>query len=308
MLVHFGVDNLAVEWTASTSCIGTFDGVHRGHQHVLNRAVELARSHEQPSVVVTFDRHPLAVLAPDRCPPAIGTLEQNVIALRQLGLSACVIMPFDRALATESAESFFQRVLLEGIRAERVVVGHDFAFGFKRQGDHEFLKSRIETHVVNEFKQSGTRVSSTEIRASVAEGDVENAQRLLGRPFSLAGVVVAGQKLGRTIGFPTINLARSMKTVVPKDGVYACRCFSSKGQFEAAASIGIRPTVGGTHRTIEAYLLDYPGDSLYGERVEIQFLHRLRDELKFDSLPLLVSQMNADVELARKLISENSQN
>lgn len=303
MLVHFGIDNLVAEWTSSTVCIGTFDGVHLGHRSLLTHAVLHAREHEEPSIVLTFDRHPAAVLKPDSCPPAIGTLEQNVIRLRESGMSGCVIMPFDVELSQWSAERFFEEVIVRALKGRRVVVGHDFAFGHQRRGTHAFLQDRIETHVVEPFLVDGKRVSSSHVRALVSDGRVDEVGGFLGRCFSLVGVVVQGQKLGRTLGYPTLNLARSMETVVPADGVYACRCVTPLGEYGAAVSIGMRPAVDGKHRTIEAYLLDYPGESLYGARVELTFVRRLRGEWDFPSLDALVEQIGRDVEATRETLS-----
>ncbi len=304
MIVHFGIDNLAAEWNSATLCVGTFDGVHRGHRAVVSEAVALARQHSEPCVIVTFDRHPAAILRPDHCPPALGTLEQNVIALRATGASSCVIMPFDHELSQWSAERFFDEVMVGALRASRVVVGHDFAFGNERVGTPEWLKSRLETNVVAPFQVAGQRVSSSLIREHVLAGRVEEAAGLLGRPFALAGVVVRGHQLGRTLGYPTVNLARTMRTAVPADGVYACRVRVESRWYDAAASIGMRPAVQGTSRTIEAYLLDYPGDTIYGAPIEMSFLRKIREERNFDSLEALIDQMSRDVDLIRQLLSK----
>ena len=239
MLVHFGLENLRAEWQSCTAVIGTFDGVHLGHQAVLRRAVEVARAQEQPAIVVTFDRHPAAVLAPERCPDSLGTLEQNVIALRAQGLSLCLIMPFTADLANWSAEQFFSEVLVKGVRANRVVVGHDFGFGFGREGNAEWLQPRVETHVMPPQEVGGVRISSTEIRRLILSGLVDQVPGLLGRAYRMAGIVVPGQKLGRELGYPTVNVARSMRSIVPLDGVYAGRCRTPQGEFGAAISVGL---------------------------------------------------------------------
>lgn len=306
MIVHFGLDNLRVEWSSATLCIGTFDGVHLGHRAVVHQAVEQARGNREPCIIVTFDRHPAAILRPEKCPEALGTLEQNVIALRALGASACLIMPFNAELSRWSAERFYETVMVQGLRASRIVVGHDFAFGHQRHGTPEWLAERVETHVVPPFTIGGQRVSSSAIRTAVAEGRVEDASALLGRPYGLAGVVVKGQQLGRTLGYPTVNIARTMRTVTPADGVYACRVRLASGVFDAAASIGFRPAVGGTARTVEAFLLDYPGEEVYGQSLEIEFLARIREERNFDSLDALKVQMADDVERIREVCAKKS--
>lgn len=301
MIVHFGVENIVAEWPSSTVVIGTFDGVHLGHRYLVERAVAMARERFQPCVIVTFDRHPLSVLAPDRVPPALGTLEQNVIALRTCGASAGVILAFDAVLSRTSATQFFDQILKQALKADQVVVGHDFAFGHQREGTPEWLSSRVETHVMDQFFVEGQRVSSSLIRDLISDGDVERAAVFLGRPFALAGVVIKGQQLGRTLGFPTVNLARASASVLPPDGVYAGYCKTPLGTFTAGISIGTRPAVQGTHRTIEAYLLDYPGESLYSAPIQMFFCKRLRGEENFPSLEALKEQMALDIQAVRDL-------
>lgn len=299
MLTVVGTDSLQPEWPASTVCIGVFDGVHLGHQELIRRAVADARANERPAVVVTFDRHPAAVLAPDRVPASVATLDQNLEVFESLGASVGLVLPFDERLAATSAQTFLDSVLVGTLRAARLVVGHDFALGHGREGTPEWLAARIPTDVVAPFELDGARVSSTEVRASVARGDVTTSARLLGRPYVLEGVVVPGQRLGRTIGFPTVNLARPGRQSVPADGVYAGFAQTRSGGFRAAIGVGTRPAVGGGPRTVEAHLLDYPGGDLYGTTVRLAFLRWLRGEQAFDGLDGLRSQMALDVEEAR---------
>lgn len=302
MLVHFGVDLIVAEWPESIVCIGTFDGVHRGHQALIQTAVNQARARELPAVIVTFDRHPAAILAPDHKPASLGTLEQNVIAMRELGAGVCVILPFNEELRQTPAEHFLERILQGRLHASALVVGHDFAMGRDRVGTADWLAQRIPTTILSPVEEAGVRISSSAIRDAIAAGRVEEAAGYLGRPYALRGVVMGGQKLGRTLGYPTINLARSTDQAIPADGVYAGRAQTPRGQFRAAISIGMRPAVQGKHRTVEAFLLDYPGDSLYGQAVELSFVARLRDELPFASLEDLVAQMAKDVALTATLM------
>lgn len=299
MLVHFGIENIRAEWPGATVVMGTFDGVHLGHRALIARASEIARAHEEPCVIVTFDRHPASVLAPDRVPLALGTLEQNVIKMRESGASLCVILPFDANLSRTTAQRFFDEILIGALHAKRILVGHDFAFGLNRQGNAEWLRDRLETEVFPPFLVEGQRVSSGLIRTKVAEGSVEDATLLLGRPFALAGVVIPGHKRGRELGYPTANLARGSATVVPAEGVYAGSCRTPFGEFKAAISVGRNETFGEHHKTVEAYLLDYPGESLYGAAIEVRFHQRLRGQVKFDSVEALIAQMSADVEACR---------
>lgn len=302
MLVHFGVETLHAEWKESVVCIGVFDGVHLGHREVIRGAVQMARERECPSIVVTFDRHPAAILAPDRCPAQIATLDQDLQEMEALGVAVVVVLPFDLALSQTSAADFLAGILKGSLRAEHLIIGHDFAFGHDREGTPEWLRERIDTTVVPPFELNGVRVSSSQIRRLVVEGKVSQVSALLGRPFAFEGVVVGGQKLGRTLGYPTLNLVRSANQVLPADGIYAGRCLISMGAYEAAVSIGLRPAVGGGPRTIEAHLLDYPGDSLYGSAVTLELVARIRAELPFENLDSLKSQIERDVVEARRLL------
>jgi riboflavin kinase/FMN adenylyltransferase len=295
MQVHFGFEELRPEWVSAVVCIGTFDGVHIGHQEVIRRAVDVSRGTEQPCVLVTFDRHPAAVLAPSKCPKLVAPLQENLRQFERLGVSATVVLPFNAWLSRMSASTFLEDILRGAVRAERLVVGHDFAMGNGREGNTEWLSARIDTTVVPAYELDGKRVSSSAVRSLVASGKVEQASRLLGRPFVVSGVVVRGDRLGRTLGYPTANLARSFDQVLAADGVYSGLFSCGLGTYRAAVSIGVRPTVAGLDRRIEAYLLDYPGDSLYGMSADVQLLSYLRGQEKFGSLEELKDQMARDV-------------
>jgi riboflavin kinase/FMN adenylyltransferase len=296
MLVHFGVDQLRATWAESTVCIGTFDGVHRGHAALMRSAIDESRTRECPSVGVTFDRHPAATLHPERTPPAIASLGDNLRHMEAEGIAVAVILPFDRALAGTSAASFFEEVLRAKLRAGHVSIGHDFGFGRGREGTADWLRDHIPTRVLEPVLYEGRRVSSSEIRAHILAGEVDLAADLLGRPYGFTAVVVRGQKLGRTLGFPTLNLEHSTPLAMAADGIYAGACRVRGKIYRAATSIGMRPTVNGTSRTVEAYLLDYPGDDVYGDAVHLFLEKRLRGEEKFDSLDALKEQMKFDVE------------
>ncbi len=299
MQVHFGLDGLLADWASSIACIGVFDGVHLGHQAVIREAVSWSESIGSPAVLITFDRHPLAVLAPERCPQAVGTVRANLSEFERLGVSICVVLSFNEELRQTSAEDFLRTCLIEGLRAKGAVVGQDFAFGRGREGTAEWLSSRIDTRVVPPLLLDGARVSSTAIRLAIGEGRVEDAARLLGRPFAFEGIVVEGEKVGRQLGFPTANLARSSDQVVPADGVYAGSCATPFGEFRAAISVGVRPTFDGRSRTIEAHLIDYPGTNLYGKPVVFRLESRLRAQERFDDGERLAEQMKLDAEAAR---------
>jgi riboflavin kinase/FMN adenylyltransferase len=234
MQVHFGVGLLRAEWRKAVACVGTFDGVHLGHQAVIRAAVSQAREKELPCVLVTFDRHPAAILAPSKCPKALAALQENLAAFKALGISTTIVLPFDAELSRMSAERFLREILIGSAKACCIVVGHDFAMGNGREGTTDWLSSRIPTTVKAPFEIDGERVSSSRIRRAVADGRIEEAGKLLGRPFAISGVIVGGQKLGRQLGYPTANIARSFGQVMPAKGIYAGWLSSTIGRFKAA--------------------------------------------------------------------------
>ena len=303
MQVHFGVELLNPEWENAVVCIGTFDGVHLGHQRVVARAVERAKELEVPVIIVTFDRHPAAILNPAKAPKAIASLKMNLEQLQIHGVGLTVVVAFNAWLSRMSAEEFFQSILVEKLKASSVVVGHDFAMGNGREGNTEWLSQRIETIIVPPFEVNNLRVSSSVIREAITTGNLELANSQLGRGFEVQGFVIHGQKLGRTLGFPTANIARSFDQIMPSDGVYASWFFVNGKQFKCAAAIGTRPAVGGTVRTIEAYLLDYPGESLYGQHIRLRLEKYLRPEANFPSIEDLKKQMSKDVESVRLVLA-----
>ena len=295
MQVHFGEELLRAEWSDAVGCLGTFDGVHLGHQRVIGIAVDRAKERGLPCVLITFDRHPAAVLAPEKCPKAIAPLSSNLKQFERLGVSVALILPFTLALSETSAQAFLDNVFIGEAKTRHLVVGHDFAFGKGREGTTAWLQERIDAEVIPPFEIEGHRVSSSAIRSAIGSGDVNSARKWLGRDFSLIGVVGHGQRLGRQLGYPTINLSRSYDGILPFDGIYAGWAETSLGRFRAAISVGLRPTVDGTERTIEAHLLEFPSVEIYGATVELGFSTRLRDEVKFDSLEALKDQIAQDV-------------
>ena len=269
--------------------IGTFDGVHLGHRAVI----------KDMDTVLTFDPHPLAVVAPHAQPKLLQTfgLKRDLIA--GLGIEDLVVIPFNRSFAEHSAEEFVEEVLIKRLDASHVSVGENFRFGKGAKGDAEFLRSRpeFETRVVPLVEVAGETVSSSHIRGLVAAGDVKTAAEFLGGPFLCEGEVVHGDKRGRTLGMPTANLVPDDRIAVPGHGVYAGWAHGHP----AAINVGIRPTFQtGRGLLIEAYLLDFEGD-LYGQTLRIAFLERLRGEKRFESVDELVAQMRRDVDQARQI-------
>jgi riboflavin kinase/FMN adenylyltransferase len=267
--------------------IGTFDGVHIGHQAVIEGA----------DTVLTFEPHPLEVLHPAALPKLITSFGVKRDLIDGLGVSELVVIPFDREFATRSAESFIEDVLISRLGAESVSVGENFRFGAKAKGDPEMLAARAEftTRVVPLVEVDGETVSSTRIRALIAAGDVEAARRCLGAPFMFEGTVVSGDQRGRELGFPTANLVPDDRLAIPGHGVYA----AFANGFPAAVNIGVRPTFeSGRGVLIESYLIDRSED-LYGENLRVAFVARLRGEKRFSSVEDLVAQMEEDVEEAK---------
>jgi riboflavin kinase / FMN adenylyltransferase len=276
--------------------IGTFDGVHLGHREVIAGA----------GTVVTFDPHPQSVVAPGSQPKLLTTLERKAELVAALGVEELVVIPFDGAFAAQEAQEFVDHVLVEKVQATHVSVGENFRFGHKAAGDAQMLADdpRFETRVVPLLEVDGEVVSSSHIRGLVSGGAVHYADELLGAPFAVDGEVQHGDKRGRTLGYPTANLVPRPGYVVPGHGVYACRVALPDGTMApAATNVGVRPQfVTGRGELIEAYLIDWSGD-LYGEKIRVEFLRRLRGERRFESVDALVAQMAADVDEARAIVA-----
>jgi riboflavin kinase / FMN adenylyltransferase len=269
--------------------IGTFDGVHRGHQEVIDGA----------DTVLTFDPHPLEILHPAALPKLIMPFSIKRDVIEGLGVDELVVIPFDRDFAALSAEDFVERVLVERLGAERVSVGENFRFGAKAQGDPKMLAGHpeFETRVVPLVEVDGEAVSSTRIRALVAAGEMEAARRCLGAPFMVEGTVVEGDQRGRTLGFPTANIVPDDRLAIPGHGVYA----AFANGVPAAVNVGVRPTFeSGRGVLIETYLIDREED-LYGTEMRVAFVSRLRGEKRFPGVEELITQMKIDVEDAKQV-------
>lgn len=286
-------------------CIGVFDGVHLGHQAVIGEAVSRAHVAGRPAVVVTFDRHPMAVLAPERKPKQVLPLQENILKIGGLGVDICAVAAFDRDLSTMTAESFFKEYLVAKLGAVEMVVGHDFAFGYQRQGTPQWLSQRVPTHVHPPLELDGSRISSSLVRAAIAEGRLADARRMLGSDYRFVGVVVRGQRLGSDLGVPTANLTPLCDQVLPGAGIYAGRAMCQGKVFNAAVSVGFRPTVAGAGFAIEAHLMDYLGGDLYGRTVALDFVERLRDELTFENVEQMTDQMHMDISDARTVLTRH---
>ncbi|MCS7207235.1 MAG: bifunctional riboflavin kinase/FAD synthetase [Dehalococcoidia bacterium] len=293
----------------SAVSIGVFDGVHLGHQHLLSTLCAEARSRGLHSVVVTFRNHPRLFLNPHHPFPLLTTADERVALLEHQGVEAVLPLTFDAHLARVSAEEFL-RALVEQVRMRLLVAGPDFALGYHRQGTLpvvQALGQRLDFSVVvvSPYLLHGRVVSSSAIRQAILEGQVAEAGRMLGRPFALVGIVRPGAGRGRRLGFPTANLAVDSSMAIPANGIYATWAVWGGRRWPSATSIGVRPTFGGGERTIETYILDFQGD-LYGQRLRLEFVHRLRDEQAFPTVQALVEQMTRDIATVRALLSTPS--
>jgi riboflavin kinase / FMN adenylyltransferase len=289
--------------------LGNFDGVHLGHQAVLRRAVEEGRRREARVVAATFEPHPRAVLAPGEQPKLLTTLELRREVLLSYGADEVWAIRFDRELSRKSPEEFVRDVLVGEIGAEAVVVGENFRFGYRAAGDVGDLERCMrslggDAYAVAVRSEDGKGgISSTRIRELVAGGEVEEAARLLGRPYVLRGEVVVGDRRGRSIGFPTANVLPDPAVVIPARGVYAGFVRVGKDVYAAATNVGVAPTFEGREDRVEAYLLDFEGD-LYGRVVDVSFLRRIRPEEKFSGVEELRAQIARDVEEARRITND----
>jgi len=287
--------------------IGSFDGVHVGHQAILREMTEHAHATGQAAIVITFYPHPSVVLRGRRPSFYLSTPEDRSEQLLALGMDAVVNHPFNQEVASIRAADFVTR-LLELARLRELWCGEDFSLGHKREGTVTFLQAEgarrgFTVHVTAPQLMDGEPVSSTRIRQTLRDGAVDQAARFLGRPFSLPGVVVDGDKRGRGLGYPTANLAVGEELAIPANGVYVCRAHIPSGLYAAVTSIGVRPTFENQENklTVEAFLLDFSGD-LYGQPMRLDFIDRLRPELKFSGSEPLRAQIEQDIEAARYIL------
>lgn len=285
--------------------IGNFDGLHLGHQAMLARLQDVARARSLPSCVLSFEPHPREFFSPEHAPVRLSSLREKAEYLRRIGIDRLHVFRFDRAFSTLSAETFIEQVLGSTLQAHYVLVGDDFHYGARRAGDFTLLKKMggtlgFDVDFLPTVEVAGERVSSTAIRAALAAGELEHAAQLLGRPYSISGRVVHGDKLGRDIGFPTANI-RLRHNPPPLMGIFAVELCGLNGvPLPGVASLGRRPTVKGADAVpvLEVHVFDF-NTEIYGRRVRVDFLHKLRDEEKYPDLDSLVAQIRRDVENAK---------
>jgi riboflavin kinase/FMN adenylyltransferase len=302
-----GLHNLRARHHGCVATIGNFDGVHLGHQAVLGQLAEQAAVMGLPTTVITFEPQPQEYFSHGDVPPRLTRLREKLQALRRFSVDRVLCLAFNRALAEMEPEAFIREVLVTGLGLRYLVVGDDFRFGKGRRGDFAMLQQAGREHGfevvhMHTFSIDGERVSSTRIREALQAGDLSLAAQMLGRPYRMSGRVAHGNRLGRTIGFPTANIFLHRKKT-PVDGVFAVEMFGIEGEpVRGVANVGTRPTVDGTRSLLEVHLFDFSAE-IYGRHVHVDFLHRIREERRFDSFDALKAQIMQDAEQAKEFFT-----
>ena len=284
--------------------IGNFDGVHRGHQAIISGLKVKSGEMGLPLVIITFDPHPEEFFLGSKAPPRLTSCRDRLMAMEQLGVDCAICLRFNARLAETTAEQFIQQCLVDGLKVKYLLVGDDFHFGKGRRGDSAMLREwgareGFRVGSIESCLDSGVRISSTRIRSLLQHGNLEEAERLLGRPYTISGRVVHGDKRGRSWGFPTANLLLSREP--PLRGVFAVDVTGlGEARLAGVANLGRRPTVGGTRLLLETHLLDFDRE-IYGERICVEFLHKIRDERKFETFEELKNQIARDLQQAREI-------
>lgn len=298
-----GLHNLRSRHHGCVATIGNFDGVHLGHQAVIGQLAEKAERLNLPILVILFEPQPLEFFQPDKVPPRLNRFREKIESLRRYSVDRVLVIRFDASFSNMTAEQFIQDVLVAGIGVRYLVIGDDFHFGKKRLGNFAILQQAGQQHgfeVVNvhTFNIEDARVSSTRVRDALKVGDLAAAEKLLGRPYRMSGRVAHGNKLGRQLGIPTANI-HLHRQLSPLMGVYVVEMFGLKGEpLAGVADVGNRPTVGGGRTLLEVHLLDFNAD-IYGQHVSTQFLHKIRDEEKYESIEILKQKIEQDISTAR---------
>ncbi len=287
--------------------IGNFDGMHRGHQKILGKVVEEARGKGQLAAVLTLFPHPLKILRPAEAPALLMTIEQRLAAFEKAGIDAALVLPFNLELSRVRPEEFARRYLVETMRASKVLVGENFRFGHRQEGNVESLEAYgrqwgFEVESVKPLTVDGKVASSSAIREALREGRVEDAQRMLGRPYALSGEIQTGTGQGRKLVVPTLNL-KTEQEMLPKRGVYATETVVCGKSYRSVTNVGVRPTFDGSGTTVETHLLDF-NENLTSGTMEVRFLRRLRDERKFSGAEELREQVLQDIESAKEFQRE----
>jgi len=309
MILITDLGEIDKSFTNSIITLGNFDGLHLGHQELIKKIILRAKETGGLSMVVTFRPHPLKILAPEKCPPLISIYEEKIRLLEKLGIDVLVKIPFTLDFSAMEPRDFVHDILVDLLGAKEIFVGYNYRFGKGRKGNISMLKELGKElgFIVREVEQvslNGEVVSSTRIRQLLINGEVEPAAKLLGRPYALCGIVIKGDGRGRGLGFPTANLA-SRHSIIPSNGVYAVRLFVRDKYYNGIVNIGMRPTFDAKSMAVEAHIFDFDED-IYGEEMTVYFAGKIREERKFGSAEALINQINADINSAKDLLSQQS--
>jgi riboflavin kinase/FMN adenylyltransferase len=307
MNVFNSLDEISDDFRGAVATIGNFDGVHLGHQYIFQKVILHARQEKSRAVVITFEPHPKMVLHPERKPfYLITSLEEKIARIAETGMDGLLLIPFSLEFSHTTAREFVRSILWDRLRISKIYIGHDYTFGRGREGNETSLAVAGEqlgfaVEVVSAFKVGEAVISSTLTRNMILEGRVKEAALYLGRPYNLSGEVISGHRRGRDLGFPTANL-RPDKALIPARGIYAVRLLLEGKARQGVLNIGFNPTFSDNALSVEVHIFDFDED-IYGKRLEVLFIDRIRDEMKFDGPAQLVEQIRRDVETAGKILS-----
>jgi riboflavin kinase / FMN adenylyltransferase len=310
MKVIRSLEKIPPEFRDAFVTIGNFDGVHLGHIPILKKLIEEAHKKKRKAVVITFDPHPKKVLHPDIRPfYMLTSVEEKIKLLENIGIDGLILIPFDLKFSKMTAEAFVSDILWDRLHIRKIFVGHDYSFGKSKAGNKIFLaefgkKLGFEVDIIDAIRLDDETISSTRLRHLILGGDVRRAARLLGRPYNVTGIIVSGKKRGTILGIPTANI-KPEKELIPSQGVYAVICHVEQNRYKGVLNIGFNPTFSDTELSVEVYLLDFSGD-VYGEKVDVLFIERIRDEVKFENSEQLVKQIWKDIDAARIMLKPYS--
>ena len=307
----FGIDRLSRRLVNPVVTLGNFDGLHLGHQKIFERVKTEASRMGGESVVITFEPHPLKVLSPKSCPPFLTPFRRKILLIEQSGMDVLLCIEFTKTFSEISPSDFVKNILVEKVGAQKVIVGFNYHFGKNKKGNPQILKQigslfNLQVEIIDSLIIEGTTVSSSKIRELIKNGQVEKASKLLGRHYSILGKVIEGAKRGHLLGFPTANLEIS-EELTPLPGVYAVEVLWKRQSFKGVANVGWNPTFqteGEGKISSEVYILDFNED-IYGEEIQIDFVRRIRDEARFDSIAQLITQIQKDIEWAQENVFKN---
>lgn len=307
MILITDLSKIKKKFSSSIITLGNFDGLHLGHQELIKMIIQRAEETASHSMVVTFRPHPLKILAPEKCPPLISIYEEKIRLFEMLGIDVLVKIPFTLDFSAMEPRDFVKNVLCDLLGAKEIFVGYNYRFGKGRKGDIRLLRNLGKEFgfAVREIEQvslDGEVISSTMIRQLLKNGKVEHAAKLLGRPYALCGIVVKGDGRGRGLGFPTANIA-SKHSLIPSNGVYAVRLFVRDKYYNGVVNIGMRPTFDTKSLAIEVHIFAFNED-IYGEEITVCFISKIREEKKFGNADALIKQINADINTAKELLSQ----